>query len=196
MLVWGLYVWLYAGVANKSFSGCQHQSRLKRTRQQASSRLSKWTDAYAGLALGNQTQSLHLNKHLFWAHRFGNYILIVFQRHKVRIIPVTEARYSYDSHDGIFYVYGFEQKAHAPDYPSTCCGCCCTILWMFKHNYHSQLCWLAALKKHICVIMPQRLYIPNMYSSIVYCKCCARRLLWGKRYLGHTQWILKVAVWR
>ncbi|XP_023231528.1 protein SSUH2 homolog [Centruroides sculpturatus] len=53
--------------------------------------------------------------------------LILQQRQKVRIIPVTEATYSWKNKIGGFFVYGFEKKVHFPHYPQACC-CGCTIL--------------------------------------------------------------------
>jgi hypothetical protein len=45
----------------------------------------------------------------------------------VRIIPVTEVNYRWKNKNGVFFVFGFENKAYAPQYPQKiCCGC--TIL--------------------------------------------------------------------
>ncbi len=52
---------------------------------------------------------------------------IILQRHSVRVIPVAQAMYKWNDKEGKFYVYGFEHKVHAPDYPQQCC-CGCTIL--------------------------------------------------------------------
>lgn len=52
---------------------------------------------------------------------------ILMQRHRVRIVPVTMAYYTHDDKPGSFFVYGFEHKVYAPDYPQQCC-CGCTIL--------------------------------------------------------------------
>ncbi|XP_064604972.1 protein SSUH2 homolog isoform X2 [Liolophura sinensis] len=49
------------------------------------------------------------------------------QRHRVRIVPVTQAFYKFKGQDSSFFVYGFEHKVHAPDYPQKCC-CGCQIL--------------------------------------------------------------------
>ena len=53
----------------------------------------------------------------------------LFQRHQVRIVPVAEVEYCFKARPGKFWVYGYENKVHSPDYPHTCCwGCCCTIM--------------------------------------------------------------------
>lgn len=52
---------------------------------------------------------------------------ILKQRHRVSIVPVAAVSYKWKNHEGLFHVYGYEQKVFAPDYPQTCC-CCCTIL--------------------------------------------------------------------
>lgn len=53
---------------------------------------------------------------------------ILMQRQRVRIVPVTQVLYSWkEQQDASFFVYGFERKVHAPDYPQKCC-CGCTIL--------------------------------------------------------------------
>ncbi|XP_070182963.1 protein SSUH2 homolog, partial [Littorina saxatilis] len=53
---------------------------------------------------------------------------ILGQRHRVRIVPVTQAFYSWKDQDNAsFFVYGFEHKVYAPDYPQQCC-CGCVIL--------------------------------------------------------------------
>ncbi|XP_054751524.2 protein SSUH2 homolog isoform X1 [Lytechinus pictus] len=52
---------------------------------------------------------------------------ILQQRHQVRIIPVAESICQWKDKNFSFFVYGFERKVHAPDYPQQCC-CGCTIL--------------------------------------------------------------------
>ncbi|XP_030853629.1 protein SSUH2 homolog isoform X1 [Strongylocentrotus purpuratus] len=52
---------------------------------------------------------------------------ILQQRHQVRIIPVAESLCRWKEKNFSFFVYGFERKVHAPDYPQQCC-CGCTIL--------------------------------------------------------------------
>ncbi|XP_071476024.1 protein SSUH2 homolog isoform X1 [Diadema antillarum] len=52
---------------------------------------------------------------------------ILQQRHQVRIIPVTEVKSTYGDKQFMFFVYGFEHKVYAPEYPMQCC-CGCTIL--------------------------------------------------------------------
>lgn len=50
------------------------------------------------------------------------------QRHQVRIVPVAEVEYGFKGGPGKFWVYGYENKVHSPDYPQTCCwGCCCVM---------------------------------------------------------------------
>ncbi|KAK6176096.1 hypothetical protein SNE40_014446 [Patella caerulea] len=49
---------------------------------------------------------------------------ILMQRHKVRIIPVTQAYYKWKDNDANYFVYGFEKKVFAPDYPQKCCWGC------------------------------------------------------------------------
>ncbi len=43
----------------------------------------------------------------------------------MRIIPVTEVVYENKGKTDSYFVYGFENKVHAPKYPDTCC---CVIL--------------------------------------------------------------------
>ncbi|XP_019618474.1 PREDICTED: protein SSUH2 homolog isoform X1 [Branchiostoma belcheri] len=49
---------------------------------------------------------------------------LIMQRHQVRIIPVAEATYNWKDQPYNFFVYGFEHKVHAPDYPQKCCWGC------------------------------------------------------------------------
>ena len=63
----------------------------------------------------------------------GSIIMFVFQRHRVRIIPVTQALYRWKDTDSDFFVYGFEKKVHAPSYPQQCC-CGCSLLWDAPSN--------------------------------------------------------------
>ncbi|XP_059150493.1 protein SSUH2 homolog isoform X2 [Physella acuta] len=51
---------------------------------------------------------------------------ILMQRHRVRVIPVTQVSYSYKDKADSYFVYGFEHKVYAPDYPAKCC--CCSVL--------------------------------------------------------------------
>ncbi|XP_068249691.1 protein SSUH2 homolog [Palaemon carinicauda] len=54
---------------------------------------------------------------------------IYCQRHQVRIVPVAEVEYGFKGGPGKFWVYGYENKVHSPDYPQTCCwGCCCCLM--------------------------------------------------------------------
>ncbi|XP_065348432.1 protein SSUH2 homolog isoform X1 [Cloeon dipterum] len=52
---------------------------------------------------------------------------LIRQKQVVRIIPVTEINYRWKNKNNVFYVFGFENRAYAPDYPQKCC-CGCTIL--------------------------------------------------------------------
>ncbi|BFZ08343.1 hypothetical protein BsWGS_11382 [Bradybaena similaris] len=53
---------------------------------------------------------------------------ILMQRHRVRIIPVTEVFYNYKKQqNSTFFVYSEEHKVYAPDYPAKCCWGC-TVL--------------------------------------------------------------------
>ncbi|CAL1270480.1 unnamed protein product [Larinioides sclopetarius] len=49
---------------------------------------------------------------------------VLKQRHKVSIVPVTSIHYKWKNREGLFHIYGFEQRVYAPDYPQTCCCCC------------------------------------------------------------------------
>ncbi|KAH3785511.1 hypothetical protein DPMN_163602 [Dreissena polymorpha] len=53
--------------------------------------------------------------------------MFTFQRHQVKIIPVTQALYKWKGAYSDFFVYGFEKKVYAPNYPQQCC-CGCSIL--------------------------------------------------------------------
>lgn len=52
---------------------------------------------------------------------------LLMQRHRVRIIPVTQALYKWKNQDLDFFVYGFEKRVYAPTYPQQCC-CGCSVL--------------------------------------------------------------------
>jgi hypothetical protein len=54
-------------------------------------------------------------------------IFIVLQRHRVRIIPVNEASYEHKGSLRNFFVYGFEKKVYAEDYPDSCCWGCTIV---------------------------------------------------------------------
>lgn len=49
------------------------------------------------------------------------------QRHNLRMVPVTQAMYTWKGKPWDFFVYGVEKNVHAPRYPQTCCWGC-TIL--------------------------------------------------------------------
>lgn len=47
-----------------------------------------------------------------------------FQRHVIRIVPVTEVQADWKQKPFTFFVYGLEGKVHTADYPQMwCCGC-------------------------------------------------------------------------
>ncbi|XP_070557315.1 protein SSUH2 homolog [Ptychodera flava] len=52
---------------------------------------------------------------------------ILMQRHRVRVVPVTNLHCNWKSESFSYFVYGFEHRVHAPDYPQQCC-CGCSIL--------------------------------------------------------------------
>ncbi|WAR26710.1 SSUH2-like protein [Mya arenaria] len=52
---------------------------------------------------------------------------LLIQRHQVRIVPVTQAMYKWKDTNSDYFVYGFEKKVYAPNYPQQCC-CGCTVL--------------------------------------------------------------------
>ena len=53
--------------------------------------------------------------------------LILRQRHQVRAVPVTKVKYDWKSKPRSFYVFGYERRVHAMDYPQDCCwGCVVT----------------------------------------------------------------------
>lgn len=54
-----------------------------------------------------------------------------WQRQQVRMVPVTEIHYTWKRRAGRFYLYGYENKVHAPEYPQTCCWGC-SVLWKWK----------------------------------------------------------------
>uniref|UniRef100_A0A1I8J240 SRCR domain-containing protein n=1 Tax=Macrostomum lignano TaxID=282301 RepID=A0A1I8J240_9PLAT len=50
---------------------------------------------------------------------------VLRQRHNLRGIPVTEVHYEHEGRQGVFFVYGFENKLFAQGLPS---GSCCSLL--------------------------------------------------------------------
>ncbi|XP_042896179.1 protein SSUH2 homolog isoform X2 [Parasteatoda tepidariorum] len=52
---------------------------------------------------------------------------VLKQRHRVSIVPVSSVNYSWRRHEGLFYVYGYERRVYAPDYPHVCACCCCIM---------------------------------------------------------------------
>uniref|UniRef100_T1JCR8 CR-type domain-containing protein n=1 Tax=Strigamia maritima TaxID=126957 RepID=T1JCR8_STRMM len=51
----------------------------------------------------------------------------VTERHRVRIVPVTQVYYTWKEKTDYFFVYGFENKVYAPNYPQKCCCGCCIL---------------------------------------------------------------------
>lgn len=72
--------------------------------------------------INNASQRL-VNQH---AHAFPTE-RILMQRHMVRVIPVTEIFTKWKGDNFDYFVYGFEKKVYAPNYPQQCC-CGCNIL--------------------------------------------------------------------
>ncbi|XP_078399929.1 protein SSUH2 homolog isoform X2 [Cetorhinus maximus] len=58
-----------------------------------------------------------------WA-QFGKSSRIIQQRHSIELIPVTEVHFQWKGKDHTYFVYGTENKVHAPEYP----GKTCTIM--------------------------------------------------------------------
>ncbi|XP_072020927.1 protein SSUH2 homolog isoform X1 [Amphiura filiformis] len=48
----------------------------------------------------------------------------LMQRQVLRSVPVSEVAYTWKNVNTRFWVYGFEHKVHAPDYPHQCCWGC------------------------------------------------------------------------
>ncbi|XP_067907542.1 protein SSUH2 homolog [Heterodontus francisci] len=69
----------------------------------------------------NQVSQQGIQEH--WA-QFGKTSRIIQQRHTVELIPVTEVHFQWKRKDYSYFVYGTENKVHAPDYP----GKNCTIM--------------------------------------------------------------------
>ncbi|XP_078065528.1 protein SSUH2 homolog isoform X2 [Mustelus asterias] len=56
--------------------------------------------------------------------QFGKTSRIIQQRHTIELIPVTEVHFHWKRKDHSYFVYGIENKVHAPEYP----GKNCTIM--------------------------------------------------------------------
>ena len=54
-------------------------------------------------------------------------VILFFQRHTLRAVPVSEVKYEWKDDTSRYWVYGLDHKVHAPDYPQQCC-CGCSIL--------------------------------------------------------------------
>ncbi|XP_046682091.1 protein SSUH2 homolog isoform X2 [Homalodisca vitripennis] len=52
---------------------------------------------------------------------------ILMQRQSIRAVPITQVKYRWKGYEGQYYVFGKENRVHAPDYPQTCC-CGCNII--------------------------------------------------------------------
>ena len=50
-----------------------------------------------------------------------------FQRHVIRMVPVTQCDYQHKDQSLNYFVYGLDCKVYAPTYPDQCCWGC-TIL--------------------------------------------------------------------
>lgn len=53
---------------------------------------------------------------------------ILQQRQQVRVVPVAEVCYTYNSQSACFWVFGYENCVHAPNYPGRYCFGCCSIV--------------------------------------------------------------------
>ncbi|RZF33322.1 hypothetical protein LSTR_LSTR007667 [Laodelphax striatellus] len=49
---------------------------------------------------------------------------IISQRHRVRAVPTASISYQWKGEERHFFLYGLENKIHAPNYPQTCCWGC------------------------------------------------------------------------
>ncbi|MGH0170779.1 UNVERIFIED_CONTAM: hypothetical protein FKN15_059596 [Acipenser sinensis] len=52
--------------------------------------------------------------------RFSRSMHILQQRQTIELIPLTQAFYEYKEQEYNYFVYGIENKVHAPKYPSSC----------------------------------------------------------------------------
>ncbi|XP_077983829.1 protein SSUH2 homolog [Glandiceps talaboti] len=50
------------------------------------------------------------------------------QRHKLRVVPVSQCWYKWEKTNTCFWVYGTERKIYTPDYPQQSCYGCCSVL--------------------------------------------------------------------
>ncbi|XP_039298930.1 protein SSUH2 homolog isoform X2 [Nilaparvata lugens] len=49
---------------------------------------------------------------------------IISQRHSITAVPTASVTYLWKGEERHFYLYGLENKIHAPNYPQTCCWGC------------------------------------------------------------------------
>ncbi|XP_067855071.1 protein SSUH2 homolog isoform X2 [Heptranchias perlo] len=66
----------------------------------------------------NQVSQQGIQEH--WT-QFGKTSRIIQQRHTVELIPVTEVHFQWKRKDHSYFVYGIENKVHAPEYPGKNC---------------------------------------------------------------------------
>jgi len=52
---------------------------------------------------------------------------ILFQRHRIRVVPVTEVSALWKEKAFTFFVYGLDRQVYTPNYPQSCC-CGCLLL--------------------------------------------------------------------
>ena len=69
----------------------------------------------------NSASQRLLDSHL---RQFANKQLIHMQRHRVRIIPVSEVRCVWKAKEFTYFVYGDNQLVYTDSYPQTCCWGC------------------------------------------------------------------------
>jgi len=57
----------------------------------------------------------------------GDKNVLRWQRHSIRVVPVTEVASSWKDKEFTFFVYGLDRLVYTAEYPQTCC-CGCQIL--------------------------------------------------------------------
>ncbi|KAJ8046732.1 Protein SSUH2-like [Holothuria leucospilota] len=73
-----------------------------------------------------QDQSINnASSQLIAKHQFQPNKKIIRQRQSVNLVPISQVRCMYKGAPIHYFVYGFDNKVYAPDYPAQCC---CTIL--------------------------------------------------------------------
>ncbi|GCC37080.1 protein SSUH2 homolog [Chiloscyllium punctatum] len=67
----------------------------------------------------NQMSQQGIQEH--WT-QFGKISRIIQQRHMVELIPVVQVHFQWKRKDHSYFVYGIENKVHAPEYPGKNCA--------------------------------------------------------------------------